>query len=531
MASLVTLPLEIFYHLLEIKNFNVNLLNLRLTCRALNLKLRNFHLDRVYRKQNIFLTPIFLRNLLEISKDPFAPHLRARRLVIRSKVLNITEVKGLGRCYITPSGTQDFFALPHLGLKDEEAFINMECLAYDHTTSLREVYDGRHTVPIALLASVLSAFPRLETIYVRDEFSKDLSSFEFNIFYPSLGFGPGNCPSDVLRSYATRWLCLPDRLAVSGLSALQTIRPSSLVRAQGSIMNHWARDGLTGPPFSVSNLRQLDITFQHEDYISIFREGFGQWLEAIGSRLEYLRLGRYSAYPRPANPLVLPTSIGIPRLRSLEIQCRDIDVDNVVDFLYRSRATLESLRLQDCISVINKEIAFRFLKRIRTTLTKLRSLVLFTEYPETKWGIFIAVDGWAPTALFVGYLRDPTSPVQMHLTLKDLAGQLDANSEAQGFWDALATFHKQDYGAALSLNYGEGGNLEFDVEDHESDSDYQSSDSDEDEYLDPYEYVDDEVELDWYGSGDEFELEPDGDIEDQSDNGINGLIEFSDADL
>ncbi|KAK6345992.1 hypothetical protein TWF730_010327 [Orbilia blumenaviensis] len=503
MAPITSLPLEIFYCLVETTGLNV--LNLRLTCKTLNTKLYEIHLDALYHSQNIIMTPQFCNTLLEVSREPYAPHLRARHLTFDFQVPHITTVQGLRDSQID-----------ELDQKDQDAYVEMECIAYDHTAGARAVFDGRHKLP---LQAVLSLFPRVESIGFRYMTAKRPSPFEFSLLYPSLGYEPGNCPSRALRGYAKDWMYTQSVKEIFAcwwlvLNALKSTIPTRIQEmameeplgrpaphaAQFVIFPHQYTSNLEAfinrswfedPPFP--NLRRLELYVDLYDHTELRGSkftggGFGRWLEKIGGRLEYLSLDISSCFlPRGEvrKLLVLPTGVGMPNLKTLDISSMILDIPNLKAFLTRSKKTLETLILANCwCSNQDEEVIFQLVGFACTVLTSLEVFIL--DIGQNGFSVTMTVEGDianAGTALCKGNFSNgywsPEPPPSYTFSITDLKERVSTSSKAWDLWGSLMFCEPSEEEKVLSHWYSEGCESDFESEGCKSDTDYYSSEDSE----------------------------------------------------
>ncbi|KAK6338546.1 hypothetical protein TWF730_002609 [Orbilia blumenaviensis] len=484
MASLAALPPEIFYHTAEIADIKDSLLNLRLTCKVLNAKLRSMHFDQLYHTQRIIFTPLFLKRLIAISQNPSAPHLRARHLAIDVKTPCVSKIEKMQKFDNTSFGLE----LRPVGAEEEEAFKTMECLAYDHTTSVRDISNGRYPLPVELLASVLSVFPHLKSIsfYRVRHSSSGFSPFEFDLIYPGLGFRPGKYPSRKLQRIAQEWMewsmpsefsklwwCLFRALQLIGPSGIQTVTIDETVRRVVSVSFTEGLELLNREiasrenSRSVLDLRRLDITphashFEEADSGSLCR-----WLGSIGTQLTYLRLDfNYT------DRFMLPISLKLPNLKGLEIEPGVLNFDNFMTFLGNLTAPLQTLILT-AVSFPGwkKGVYFDLIQYVRQQFDKLRLFLLDLSGMRIYFQIvtFFLTGGWKPQYLYNFHIEEPPHSIGFQ---ENLAAPLDPAYKTDEFWNSIRELESTDYGSTFALKYGDTDNPEFDDEDHDSDSDF-----------------------------------------------------------
>ncbi|KAK6510272.1 hypothetical protein TWF481_004989 [Arthrobotrys musiformis] len=489
MATLISLPLEIFYQLSEVKCFRDSLLNLRLTCRTLNTQLCDIHLDKLYHTQNIFLSPVFLQNFLDISRDTSAPHLRARRFTISTYIPKLKKVGGAfeGEVQYGPAdGIRFLSADSEVQLRPKEVrdLIRMECDTYDHTMAIRQIRDGRHRQPTDLLASLFSLFPRLESIAVVEDdwYPLFLSSFEFNIFYPSLDFGPLSPPSAGLKKYASNWMIEVTDISSTWWMVLHSLQLFDSTKIKSVTMGD-IRDGgygaidldtsmsLPSRGDSTLNIRELDIITEPTPYTDEVCDKFGKWLGIIGSRLEYLNLDLNAP-----EKFFLPTSLKLSNLKSLRLANAIVDFDNVKALLKHSRLTLQNLRIDKFkFDGGDSEMLFQFTKYSRRTLSNLKFLFMDieTQSDSNGFAVHISAHGWGPSSICSGSIK--LSEKYVEFFALNLGGHVDSHYRGDDFWESLAKCGSQDFPQALRMNHDDGESSDYNDEDDDSDDDYDPS--------------------------------------------------------
>ncbi|KAK6499486.1 hypothetical protein TWF506_004116 [Arthrobotrys conoides] len=369
----------------------------------------------------------------------------------------------------------------------------MRRLAYDQTASIQEIWDRRQEPPVRLLATVLSAYTRAESITFQDYSCEHLvlSPFELSLFFRSLDFSPSNPPSITLRERATNWLSPIIDFSIIWGSVLHSLQFYDSRKIQSITFEERLRNGpystnyqmferktadlgrildiVSSPKPSTLNIRELDFCSLTVRYSKSIYEDFGKWLEVIGGRLEYLSLEL-----NHHEQFFLPTSsFKLSSLKSLRISYANIDLNELKVFLSHSKITLKSLILTNFEFVnSNSEKTFQFLKYIHQTLENLEFLMLHinSKFSYVDFRICLTTSGSGIKAISHGIVEYDYK--EFCFFIENLAARVDQSHRPNDLWDSLADSETRDYSKALRINYDDGADSDFDSEDDGADGDY-----------------------------------------------------------
>ncbi|KAK6347491.1 hypothetical protein TWF718_005332 [Orbilia javanica] len=453
MAPINLLPFEILQLISEDLEKD-EILSLRLACQDLNAKLQEPHLDAIYRTQRILMVPAFLKSLIEYLKDPSAPNLRARELRV---------------CFRTPYSDRD----PREYHRSE----NPRQAEHGRTISVRATCASAQQFDF--LKIIFSTFPRVRTISFEYKPQKELSCFEYSLLYrerdqlhPLIRPTPGRKPSLRARQYVTDRMAL-NKLYDQDLILLDVVESIAAARSNIntiSFSNTLGERGIRMSSFDLHPKRLLQLRFGFKNlrrldlYLSFDREGsacrgFGLFLDNIGSQLEELSLFNTGDmfWLKERRVLILPTSVGLPKLKRLEISCMTLHVGNLKSFLSHCQNGLETLTIIGCWFRrynLERASAFLLLRYAAESLRSLREFELQIMYGYDAWGpdyhthsppaMVLRVNGdWSSEdTCRTRFTRTSDGFVA---TLDDIASKirensgLDDNEQSDIFWDSIKT--------------------------------------------------------------------------------------------
>ncbi|KAK6330678.1 hypothetical protein TWF718_002875 [Orbilia javanica] len=329
MASITSMPMEILD--LIAKNLRTrDLGSLRRTCHNLNARLRELHLDAIYHTQRIFMAPLFLKGLINVTKK------RNPRDNDRVRVLELSCPES--------QHVEDINRMLRLSLGNK-------------TDTFRQNVD--------YLKPIFSIFRNIRTVDFLNRLKKEPSPFEFRVLLLSLEteHQQGVQTSSITHGYKLGCKLLDEAVRIRiWWDALESIASAGV----GCITTFGFRNQYPGTAISVSlfdeisvdvmsllkpgfpHLRQLELYICFDGRDDNPCTGFCQFLEKIGHQLEELFLsGVRNIWGKRRQILFLPTALGLPKLKTLEVQLATFEISNLVGFLQHSR-TLSVLKLSGC---------------------------------------------------------------------------------------------------------------------------------------------------------------------------------------
>ncbi|KAK6496122.1 hypothetical protein TWF481_002145 [Arthrobotrys musiformis] len=454
MVLITEIPTELI-HLVAKELRNQDLRSLRRTCQNLNAKLRELHLDSIYRTQRIFMVPVYLENFIKFSKSRSAQTTRAR-----ARELNI--------CFQMP-----YLSPVPLEYRSDPGVASLSVAGLQHVRDVEKMCGSRQH--IELLKTIFSIFKNVRTLSFENSPKKGPSYLELSFLYPSLGLKRGVKPSSIVQSLHMGWMYLSaqgrgvenwiwsdtlESMASTGLGGITAIGFRNNYGMQGINISQFDKvsaDTLLVLKSGLPNLRRLELYVNFNNCNDNPCTGFGQWLESIGHQLEDLSLSNTGNvfWARPHQTLYLPTAVGLPKLRRLRVELMTLDVINLQDSL-RNSLGLEVLRISGCwfhgIST-GQLSAFQLLKFACENLRNLRKfeLQLLHDYlgfgsvaggnPEPS-SMLLEVDGYwgSDGACTARVTRSSDSGVAI---LDDISSEIRRRPElsdderAEAFWKSV----------------------------------------------------------------------------------------------
>ncbi|KAK6522336.1 hypothetical protein TWF281_002902 [Arthrobotrys megalospora] len=467
MASIASLPVELINAIAVDLEAN-NLLALRLTCKALNLRAWDSHLNAIYQTRTIYFVPASLHNLLKISRHPSEVNRRVHRVLIS---------------YTIPYEFRFIYQLPkavsRLGFTSEHDRLALELGDF--------LNSGEDT---NLLALAFSNLPNLRSIVLEQistsggqACARSFSRSELNLLFPSLGLKPGtSVPKGLDRITVTHvgtqwrgictyarydlgsgiWTKIMAAVAAAGLTSVTTIRYEVDIdededEDEPGVWLKWfsrlSPQCLSSAQALFANLKVLSLTLNPGlEYIYSCANGaevsrdickFSHWLGVIGRRLESLRLGIVNG----ASPLALALPI-LPSLRSATIRSFNLETEDLKNFLGHCKRNLVELEIGDWETDSDEEDWFSLLQFIRREVTGLRKFAMDCRYLITQKAThcllltrFLVNGDWAlgTTRCEVNVeIERPQPPWFTKYTVtKQIKRELEAHNDPDSFWSSV----------------------------------------------------------------------------------------------
>ncbi|EPS35401.1 hypothetical protein H072_11249 [Dactylellina haptotyla CBS 200.50] len=369
MASLCSLPLELAHEVGRFIDDSDDFLALRMTCRRLNTKFFDDHLDSLYGYRRVFLVPESMENLVKISRHPSGVNSRVKELLISysSPYFNLQPID---QAQDEPGMEENSEVVDerHFAISEEINHISRE-----YETAPRNRYTrGDESILLTLAWSNLPNIRSLQIHFGRFEGPMryyQCSRAEINYFFPSLGFAPGHrLPSDLLDGYyvsqpffkggdSGEWTSLVSPILFSGLSNLQEFTVFNQGKELSPLYMYQFQMGSQRQELFVTlfkNLTFLKLTLLYNvnfggvgPHLEHPYSKFPLWLESIGGNLKSLDLDNDNETGRQ-EVLIFPTVKGLPRLKSLTLLGFNLHLENTIKFIARCKDGLEDLTLIRC---------------------------------------------------------------------------------------------------------------------------------------------------------------------------------------
>ncbi|KAK6522413.1 hypothetical protein TWF281_002975 [Arthrobotrys megalospora] len=447
MPYLPLLPTELIYQIGQEIDDEDDFLALRLTCKALNTKARELHLNSIYRCRRIYLVPAGVDNIAKISRHPSGVNLRVRHIIIS----DATPYSKQALRKILESAGQDNGA--HLDLKSD-----MEKDATAYGLELEKTQLQRSGSNIDLLASALSDLPRIQHLELEGFSNAAVPRSELNLLYPSLGLKPGSKVPEGLRRINRAEFGLDSRISKRGVAAALKSGLGNLEKLSNGNHSYWLEDftatrisafstafpKLKSIDIGVAVARGLSHTYSYCD------EVVGRWLEAFGKTLRELRYRNCVFRYGFGEPTLLPVGTGLHQLRVFAFSNSDIEIDNLTRFLKNCKDSLEEFELKNCYFDQQPEDHFRLLHYIR-------GLPRLNRFEYEAEGTDKADCYYFPTKLTVlGLWSLPTATCNVEIlfnvrlppiytsiqkykynTSKKINLELERHTECSEFWDSV----------------------------------------------------------------------------------------------
>ncbi|KAK6530610.1 hypothetical protein TWF281_007450 [Arthrobotrys megalospora] len=423
MAPVRSLPSEISDAISEELDED-DLLALRMTCRTLNAKAREIHLNFIYRCRRVFLIPTSLENLVKISKHSSGVNLRVRHV----------QISILSPC---SRGSRNW---P----------INWPIEMFEQT-------ENRHTAEIKSTLGgiqVPSSPCVLKTSKSSDK-DGDLVRSDVNLFHPSLGLAPGKyllrnlvnagafISGSLKGAYEQAWDIAISAVTASGISTIETNETTGTPDGRGIVPFEWfsfsPQDLL---PFrsAFHNLRNLEISLNvpQAKYEYWNSQPLYRWFDAVGTSLVELKLSSdYFA------GISLPMAVGLPKLRRLTLEQGYLNLDSLTEFSDRCRDTLEELNFLKCNMENPKKSWFMLMKHFMQGPGRLQQL-RFISYKPLDDDMELDLEYILPDLEIRGSLASRESECTVtcsldeeNVAIKFIAKELEAHEGEDEFWESL----------------------------------------------------------------------------------------------
>ncbi|KAK6542421.1 hypothetical protein TWF694_006376 [Orbilia ellipsospora] len=470
MASITTLPLELI-NALSIYLNQDDLLSLRITCKNLDAKVKDSHLDAIFHYRRVFLVPASLENLIRISRHP-TMNQRVRHIQLTTfcpyRLFDDYSMEDLRT--LNPPNDFDGDFLDSIGILNRSS--------RDHLQDLEYFEEGGED--IALLTLAFSNLPNIQKIEIggianakrpSSEYQAHaLTRSEFNILFPSMGMKPGSqLPKGLSRVHASQMSELDSarlrlwRIAMFAAISAPLTKLQNIKGPGHGIMPFW----FISPPSrlipyrtSFPKLRILDITVVGLTGMNSYcNTSLLKWLEAVWTNLENLKISNLLDYSGSINihhsisyDTTLPTFDTPTKLKRLALHELCLNREALQATLTDCRNTLEFLRLENC--KLNrgdpdiKTTWFKFLKFLRRECVAIRELVLVVNYTTCDEGGHMIPSrleskgklGSEESSCEVTTAKNYYNPFPYTCT-KNLGRELDSYVEPDGFWDSLTDGH------------------------------------------------------------------------------------------
>ncbi|KAF3917627.1 hypothetical protein AA313_de0206438 [Arthrobotrys entomopaga] len=403
MRGITSLPYELVHEVTKLLNDADDLLALRMTCRDMCEKVKERHLNLMYQTITVYPILASFQSLVKISIHP-------------SRVNSI--VKHLQFSISTPCGktilSKQFCKGSQLISTitgSIEIIDTVTKFAQQHSKS-----DPRSNNRLGYYNLLTSAFvnlPNLESISFTN--TKRLTRSEFNLLYPTLGFGPGTrlpkAPLDVgtlgIAAYENGikqiWKIIMFACHASSTTSLRTIKdPQNLCPIQTSWFktcpkSFWAP---SPPTFPISVLK-LSIYFDHEcDRISgwgkerydsdsdsgidnesesslpTWASNLSRWLGHFSRTLTELDLSGLTELIKSrcyGADKLFPLEDSFPMLRKLHLLRIPLVFENFKEFLRQAGKNLRDLQITESGLYFEEHEWFEILKTIRDECLQVQS--------------------------------------------------------------------------------------------------------------------------------------------------------------
>ncbi|KAK6331287.1 hypothetical protein TWF730_004374 [Orbilia blumenaviensis] len=449
-----------------------DLLALRMTCKELNFKAKELHLDALYATRTVYFIPVSLENLLKIAKHPSGINKRVRNLRIcptspyinperevRRKLEEQAKAEKPGSHGSMPAG---------LVLKMyEQSKSEWPGVQHMHKWDL---------VPNMLTMAFMN-LPNIQSIEFEWRRNHRVTRSEFTLLYPTVGLGPGKrLIPDLINAmtvytipleykHVGYWNYTMNAAVTAGVSSLEKISDIGLF-GDGIPLNWFTTPPLqlTRMQSTLSNLRVLHITYTENDRrsrshplpapgaqpppVPTARRNFCKWIESMAGTIEKLRLEDVSSSPnRYADGCPLPI---LPKLKNADLAGMSLKPEAFKAFIEPCKDRLRDVFLSQCLLENPKDEWFEILKLLK----ECRSLTKFQICQKSQWRKqerfpdIEAFGDWTSGKVQCqvipstqerhgGYAYAETS----HILTKNLAKELEDHLEADEFWDSI-TNHK-----------------------------------------------------------------------------------------
>ncbi|KAK6502602.1 hypothetical protein TWF506_003182 [Arthrobotrys conoides] len=457
MASLHSLPPELVDEIVNHLDEDEHLA-LRLTCKDLNFKTHEAHLESKYRMRRVFFVPAGLDNILKISRHPSGVNKRVKHIIF----------SGTSPYYQAHVTHMRHSPLPTIATESTDSVLSkLELVAHSDLLELQEINRPESGEDTSTLTLAFMNLPGLQSITFQTQLEKPhLSRSEINLFYPSLGLKPGTLiPRDLANIVNNKferhwglkncWHKVMSAAVTAGVNSITSIQNTQVWDESGRDipLNYFLPAQprrLTRLRALFTNLRVLDLglgSYGSSNTTSLKR--VTPWLEAVGTRLEVLKLrlvkiSQGIATARAINILTLPM---LSFLKTIVLKNFSFEVENFKAAIYKCQDTLIDLKISNCDFRDNKDDWFAIFHVLRDRVKGLRSFTL-----EGWTGSWDVGDEDAPDYVLPDYLSIEglwaleSTECMVRLDFVDASSiivsrrinqELHAHGGADGFWDSI----------------------------------------------------------------------------------------------
>ncbi|EPS35370.1 hypothetical protein H072_11246 [Dactylellina haptotyla CBS 200.50] len=434
MASLSSLPQELV-DLVGKDLDDDDLLALRMTSKEFSDKFEDLHLNSIYQSRRVFYIPKSLENLLKISRNP-SVNWRVRSIIISDQIPNADVVN-------------DYYK--EIGGTDESYTDNIE--------ELRYLFE-----PGAEVGFLTLAFMNLQSIQaIKFELSRSitLTRKEYNLLFPPLGLVPGTRIGSRLPQLSRfmvittaaedMWYGPLTAATITPLPLLETIDFPGHAGAVSLSKLNTPRQRRATLRSIFPRLKSLRMGLYlygngmgaYEEEKLVESAGFSSWLGAIGASLETLDLHLFDSEGAGYFQF---EGCALPCLKNLTLSDFNINVDDFLVFLGSCHMVIEEMLLEDILWTDPKIPAFRFLKYLKQKCSALKYFQISLNAEQ------VYMDGLPDYVLpsrikVIGNIAHTESKLQFSegessntiYSAKSLAELLDANDDADDFWESMTT--------------------------------------------------------------------------------------------
>ncbi|KAF3930126.1 hypothetical protein ABW19_dt0207521 [Dactylella cylindrospora] len=371
METLTALPFELTSEISSYLEDQDDFLALRMTCKNLNAKLKEVHLNSIYRCRVVRYHPVSLQNLIKISQHPSGMNLRVKKLIITTDSIIIT-----GKFKSNLSSYQawkDSWVIPEGGTHWREFLESLTSPSEPIPQS--EHYVKSKAVELALSVAFAN-LPNVEFMECPNYPINLMTRSDFNLFLPSYGLGPGTHFKDAKQDLPKSIQAGTPLNTSMDYQAPEVFEKSLLMgmRHKLGLRSLKCSCSMVGTPLSwfqysdeemlqfqtaFGNIRTLEIRLESTTFIDhahakhAQRVGkFFQWVEAVGGKAEELAISK-TFPPENADSLYFPDDVSIPQdlkvpnLRSLILRDFALDMNDLKSFLKRN-PQLDELLILSC---------------------------------------------------------------------------------------------------------------------------------------------------------------------------------------
>ncbi|KAF3920509.1 hypothetical protein ABW20_dc0108151 [Dactylellina cionopaga] len=467
-----------------------DLLALRMACQALNTLVKEPHLSAIYETRTVYLVPTSIDNLIKISRSEMNVKVRAIKICTSSPYINPERsIRKQLEIKENDPRTRDTSAGPILRMYEQS---KADWPAVEHMSKFKSAGYG---FTLAFLN-----LPNLRSIKFDWRERSQITRSTFNLFYPSVGLGPGKRLRNQLISAISVHMVPSqyDHTEFWSSVVLPVINsgPSRLESLSDTFSGRWSARGVKVDWFNMSehqlmimksnfsNLHTLHLTIAesyNDQYArsyaggahysghgargtrrqgALWRKPFSNWVTTLGANLRELLVDYMAANSTEilGEKCAMPL---LPKLKVLNLLNYRLAPASWKDFLSVSK-DLKEVKLSRCVTDEPKQGWFEMLKALKEETISLQKLSIDMGYNSVSPGSptminyhlpDLYVDGnWAAedtvckvtvqtNQIHAGTLHDNNyiyGPDEFNSILtKNIARELDENDHVDMFWDSL----------------------------------------------------------------------------------------------